>query len=188
MPIQVPSTKYQVPKKLVSFAGFTLVELLVAIGLMVMVTAVAIPSLRNFNKDQQLTETASKIADILKNAQSSSNSGIQCPAGEVAEYWSVVIGTSNYNLISRCLTSQSNKTIFTSSYSSTPTDPTTFAVTTNVCTNEATTLFFRPFGVTYKCASGVNEVTGEVRITVPNSGNTFSKVIVVETGGVIRVE
>ncbi|MBI2021687.1 prepilin-type N-terminal cleavage/methylation domain-containing protein [Candidatus Daviesbacteria bacterium] len=61
-------------------SGFTLVEILVAIAILAIVTVVAIPNIKKFNEDILLQNETSKLAQVLKQAQSNAQTSISCPS------------------------------------------------------------------------------------------------------------
>lgn len=52
------------------FAGFTLLETLLALGIVVIIAAVSMTSLSNFNKDKALSIEADKVLSLLTRARS----------------------------------------------------------------------------------------------------------------------
>lgn len=59
--------------------GFTLVELIVAMGIMVLITTAAVANLRGRSPDRQLRDQARNLASLLRQAQ------VQAIAGEPAD-------------------------------------------------------------------------------------------------------
>ncbi|XOB41275.1 MAG: Tfp pilus assembly protein FimT/FimU [Candidatus Nealsonbacteria bacterium] len=57
-------------KNKIQSTGFTLVETLTVIGILVVITATAIPAYRNFQKESDLINSVEEIINILKLAQS----------------------------------------------------------------------------------------------------------------------
>lgn len=175
------------PIKINSF-GFTLIEILLAIGILALIGAVAFPNLRNFSSNQDIEATTSSVVNILKNAQSSASSRIQCPRGEVTDTWIVRLNLNNYSLIARCQTS-GDQIVTTQVYSPSANDTvTTFKGSTDVCPSVSTDIIFSKNTVTYLCSGSATAGIGTVNVTIANTAGSLSKVIKVEPGGVIKVE
>ncbi len=83
-------------------AGFTLVEVLVAISILVIIGAVSVPNLMHFNESQILQNTTSDLVRVLRQAQSSANSHTQCTSVLIAKDWEVDISASSYTLKAKC--------------------------------------------------------------------------------------
>lgn len=94
--------------------GFTLVEILVAITIIGLVSVLAIPNLRKFNEDQILTDTSNDLVRVLKQAQSSSMSGIQC-AGVASTSWELSVTSTGYSLV--CKNATGSDTTYTKTIS-----------------------------------------------------------------------
>lgn len=171
-----------------SLSGFTLIELMVALGIMALVSVVAIPNLRNFFGSREIEDTAAQLINVLRRAQSSAASRIQCPVnGELSTNWSVVLANDNYTLKSQCNTPANNPTVYSSSYAQTPTSITTFLATNNKCTpnTQTITIFFSPLQTTYQCSgSTVLPLTSDLVITINPSGT--NRQVIIEPGGTIR--
>lgn len=171
--------------------GFTLIEVLVSIGLIAIVTAVAIPNFRNFSSTQEIDTAASQLTNVFKTAQSSARSGIKCPSGQTATSWEVdlnISGSSDtYTLKSNCESGPTPQTIYTSPFAQTPTSSSTFQAVTDVCgIGVDAKIFFTNSQTTYQC--GTNPAaTGTIKTTLSGSGVT-PEVVVVEPGGIIRSE
>lgn len=172
--------------------AFTLVEIMVSLGIIGLVAAVSIPNLREFNKTQDIDNATSQLVNVLKNAQSSASSRIQCPSGESSTSWQVNLDTSGatdtYSLISICATQGPVTIINSTPFAATPTDQSTFQANTDVCSDQDAIIYFTNLQVSYQCENAVSPVMGNVRITLTKSGSTLTKSIVVQQGGVIRVE
>lgn len=70
-------------------AGFTLIEVLIAIGIMVLIAAVAIPNLRSFREDTVLSQAAQGVSSGLKKVQANAQSGVKCQTGTISSSWSI---------------------------------------------------------------------------------------------------
>jgi len=170
-------------------SGFTLVELLVSIGLIAVVTAISIPNLRNLNKDQESNYAASQLVNTLKTAQSSASSRITCPGGQTSLSWQVNLNISgssdSYNMV--CNHSSGSSTVLSSSFSSSPSSQVALDATSTVCGGVNVNIIFSNLQTTYQCNGTGSILTGEIRATLNKTGYV-SKTIVIEQGGVIRVE
>lgn len=90
-----------------SESAFTLLELLVVIGIIGTVFVVAIPNINSFNNSQKLTDDASKLLSNLRVAQSNAASGLKC--GSASQYlandWHIrFINTNSYAVEPTCAT------------------------------------------------------------------------------------
>jgi prepilin-type N-terminal cleavage/methylation domain-containing protein len=162
--------------------GLSMVELLLSLALVGLMVAVALPNLRGFSKTQEIDSAAATLVDVLKNAQSSASSHIKCPDGTAPVNWNVILNGSNYVL--NC-SAASNQQVSTRSYKGDPNSPTTFTLATDKCT--PLTFIFANQQLIYQCG-GVDQAAWPVRITFSGAGGTLTKVVIVEAGGVIRVE
>lgn len=167
--------------------GFTLIEVLVSIGLIAIVTAVAIPNFRNFSSTQEIDGATSQLINVLKTAQSSATSRIKCPTNnEASTNWSIILTGTIYTLKSQCAGTGGNPTVYTSPYASTPNSLTTFQMTNNRCqVGETLTVFFTNQQVTYQCNSTAGSLW-PIIITLSNTASTSTKQVTVEQGGIIR--
>jgi len=164
--------------------GFTLIEVMVAIAIIALVGAVALPNIRTFSSVQEINIVSVQIADNLRKAQSSASSRIKCPEGdESTDSWRVDITGTSQSLIAKCKTLL-DKTVNTFPYKASS-GGNTFQVVTDRCTNETTSIYFTGSQMSYKCASTA-QVVGVVTITLSGSGLTEK--VIIEPGGTIRSE
>lgn len=82
--------------------GFTLVEVLVTVGILLVASAVAIPNLARFSQDQELSNTTSDIITLLRQAASNAQSGVKCRGDETSISWSVDFSSIKYFLKAEC--------------------------------------------------------------------------------------
>lgn len=171
-------------------SGFTLVEILVAVGIIALLGGIAIPNLRNFSNSQEIDTTAAQVVNTLKLAQSSALSRIKCPRGEVADTWSVRLTSSSYSIIAKCETSGEE---IVSVYSYSPDaagSKSLFSASLDICNGVTTDVIFTNTSISYSCfgTALTNPLTQDIRLTLTNPSNTLSKVVKIERGGVIKVE
>jgi len=69
-------------------SGFTLVELLTILGILIIITVTTVPAYRNFQKESDLTNSAEEIINILRVAQS------KTLASEQDSQWGVYFSTT----------------------------------------------------------------------------------------------
>lgn len=179
----MPSKKLKVKsqKLKVKMGGFSLIELLLALSIIALVTVVAIPNLRNFNRDQEIDGAASKLVNVINNAKSSASSRIQCPNGGVSVGWNVVLNTNNY--VMNCFDT-ANRQVFTSPYAANPTDSTTFQMVTGCSGGQTLTLYFAAQQVSYLCGSTPGS-TWPITLTISNPAGS-PRPIIIERGGIVR--
>ncbi len=175
--------------------AFSLIEIMVSLSLVALISGIAIPNLRNFNRTQEIDNASSQIINVLKTAQSSANSRIQCPAGENSSSWFVDLKTSGtgdaYSLGSVCQSGTESFAIENSQISANPTDPTSFQVNSNRCPDQTIRIYFTNLSVSYQCIGGV-ATPGGATITISSGANctapSICRNIVIEQGGTIRSE
>ena len=164
--------------------AFSLIELLLAIALIGLVVAVAIPNLRQFSGTQEIDAAASQLINTLRTAQSSAASNIKCPDGDISSGWNVVLTTNSYSLNAGCVAPLIQQT-YTSAYAPAPGNAATFTMTSEPCISQSLTLVFTNSQLSYLC-NGVISTTWPVTIKLEKPG-VFKKVVI-EQGGVIRAK
>lgn len=168
--------------------GFSLVEILVAVSIIVLLGIIAIPNLRQFSKEQEIDSVALQVLNTLKTAQSSGVSRIKCPNGEPADTWTVRLTPDDYSLIATCQISGS-QTFFTKEYiPSTAVTADTFSGSLNVCAGASVDIIFAKSLISYLCSGSTTSQTGTVELTLTNSSANLTKIVKIEPGGVIKIE
>lgn len=178
--------------------GFSLIEILVAISIIALLGIVAIPNLRKFSKDQEAGQTAAQIVNVLKTAQSSASSRIQCPKGEAASAWVVRFNTKNYSLLSKCQTPTIDLVPSSDLFSYAPDNSgsdSLFEGGFNYCNPQTQYLdiYFSKNDIGWLCGSyGPDALPAPlsgtpISLTI-KQGNLVSKTIRIERGGIIKVE
>lgn len=171
-----------------SHMGFSLVEVLVSLGIIALLGAVAVPNLRNFSGSQEIDATAAQVVNVLRTAQSSAMSRIRCPNGDTSETYLVRLTSDNYSLIARCDLS-GDQIVSTNPYSPQATDnKTAFSGSIDVCFGQTTDVIFSKGRVTYSCFGTNIAQSGDVTLTLNNASKSLSKNVKIEAGGVIKVE
>lgn len=157
--------------------GFTLIEILVAIGIMGLVAVVAIPNLRNFNEDQLLRNASLQVMQSIRQTQTNAQANIVCPQTKKAsKNWSFLVASStSYRLQVECLTS-------------TGLDDTSEIIDP---------VSISPLNITTNCSSGgvANKITysrysvlidgQSCTVTINNPQTSQNKVITINKGGAI---
>jgi prepilin-type N-terminal cleavage/methylation domain-containing protein len=64
--------------------GFTLIEILITIGIITLIAAVVLPNLRNFNQQEGLNIAKASLFDDLRLAKSKADSGVICPGAPIS--------------------------------------------------------------------------------------------------------
>lgn len=184
-------------------AGFTLVEVLVAITILALIGAVAIPNLRQFNQSQEVDNASADLLRVLRQAQSSASSGTACESSVgtnpiVALYWGVkILDSRQFQLVAKCRLARGG---FSgpelSYYTSLSVSRIRYAyIGTPPCTSgNLTVLFSGPYnkgqGVAYSCSASDPpsnpSLSQQIQITVGDG--TRSRTIHVENGGAIYLQ
>lgn len=80
-----------------SIRGFTLIEIMVAITIIILLAAVTIPGFRRFNEEQELKNASSLFMQLLRTVQSNSQSRIKCNDNVSSESWQIKVTSSSIN-------------------------------------------------------------------------------------------
>lgn len=174
--------------------GFSLVELMLALGLVALVTAVAIPNLRDYNSSQEIGIAAERFMLTIRNTQSSASTGVQCPTGELATSWQINLNLAatpdTYSVVANCKTTTGTiaaRSVSTSNFSATPESTNLFTAVAESCgANINASLFFTGNQFTYQCSGGQVLSTPALRIVM--SSSEASRSAVIQPGGVLRLE
>lgn len=83
--------------------GFSLIEVLVAIAILGLSAAIAVPNLSRFNADEQVSSTRAQMLSDLNLVKSNAQSGVRCPTGLESSSWNLQFASANtYDLNSVC--------------------------------------------------------------------------------------
>ncbi len=185
---------------LYSHAGFTLIEILIAISIIAIVTFISVPNLRRFNQDQEVDNAAGELINSLRLAQANDMSGVKCvksPSYVNPNGWSVQLTFSSspptygYKITQDCLNSVgvNNQLIF--SNKNFPSNV-TFSVSkddisTSCSTVDNVNFKFLNGGLTVTCTgvSGAVPINSYFDITVTNTISGNSKKVRIDKGGSI---
>jgi prepilin-type N-terminal cleavage/methylation domain-containing protein len=175
---QLPT--HNLPTVLQGQKGFTLIEILIAIAIIGLISAVAIPNLRRFNSENVVNVTTQDMVRLIRQAQSSAASGIKCN-GTLPEIWYFYVGMGNdktYGVNARFpngSTCYSGGAIQVSSGINT---------TSSVCSNNSTIgIIFKGNKVSFQCA-GVDISPPVLDISV-RLGSGPPKVININSAGTV---
>lgn len=170
--------------------GFSLIEILLAVSLIALVTAVAVPNLRQYNKDREIADAKAQLVNILRTGQSSAISGIKCSSSNAStNKWQVDFtigsGVDSYSLVANCQSAPLTQTVYTNTFSNGQAGATSFQATVDKCAaNTNFSIFFTGRQVSYQCSGGL-VTTGDIVITLTDQSGQSAQVTV-EKGGVIR--
>lgn len=89
-------------KKIIN-TGFTLLELMLVIGIIAGLVALILPKMNNFQKYQRLDDAAGQLQSHIRLAQNQALSGIKCTSGARASQWSLVLNNAtSYKIVPQC--------------------------------------------------------------------------------------
>lgn len=84
-------------------SGFTLVELIVVIGIIAVLTVFIIPEFNTFNRNRSLQDSASELQSNIRVTQNNASSGVTCSGGVKASDWRLlVVNSLSYQIIPTC--------------------------------------------------------------------------------------
>lgn len=167
--------------------GFTLIEILITITILAIILSLSIPNLRRFNQDQALAEGVSNIIQVLRQAQSSTMSGIRCSNGKPSSDWIVELKKASYSLRITC-DAQASPTIENKienrAYNSNL--PTTIFVDENSCGNSDLTIIFYGNLVRAQCNLGLSSEPFFFKLEDTRTGS--NNIITIGKSGVIYTQ
>lgn len=181
-----------------SAPGFTLVEILVVISIMVILVILVLPQFKDFNKSQNLKEGVEQLQSNLRIAQNNATSGVQCNSSTQASNWYIkFIDNSSYVFENTCpgmgytfsktYTLPSGVTIGDIKVES-PDDPVTYSCTIVDPYNPLVQIEFGNIsGVVNFISDNSCTVLANYNLKVKLSNNTGNASVVVEKGGAIYV-
>ena len=149
--------------------GFTLVELLVILGIMIAVGAIVFANLGPRRVDTDLVSTTQQIGALLRQAQSDA----MAQEADVAWgfYFSNVTSTAPYYALYK--TSYSSSNVVGALYRL----PSTVAFVTSTLASGATT------SITFSSITGTASVSTSIRLYMPKENTAFSSTIRVASSG-----
>lgn len=166
-----------------SSTGFTLIELLITITIFAVLAAVAIPNIRQFSESEELNNTIDDFVRIVRLAQSSAMSSINCN-GLPSSSWTVdftdsVTDPTKFNL--KCLTSTwAIHTPYTKEF-----DEDQISVTSSSCDPwDSVELVFSRNSVTFRCDD--NSISGG-SFVIQFSKGSDTRDVTIGSGGTISV-
>lgn len=97
-------TKRNFTTTMLASCGFTLLELMLVIGIIAGLVALIVPKMNIFQKYQKLDDTAQQLQSHIRLAQNQASSGVKCLSGARAAKWSLVLlNTTSYKIVPECL-------------------------------------------------------------------------------------
>lgn len=171
--------------------GFTLIEIIIAVTIIGLVAAMAMPNLRNFNKTQELEAAAANLVQALKKTQSNAMSRIACPSGKPTSAWKIAITETGYQQTAVCtdLTGESLPTPQPFPFQNFT--PSAISMYSNNCLDQTSTVEIEYTGnnVAFRCInSGVPQPnSGPIQIILKDTGDA-KWVININKSGLIDKE
>lgn len=185
-----------------SFKGFTLIEILVVVGIIAGLAVLLLPQLNQFNRSQTLQNASSQLQTNLRAAQNNAISGVKCKANTSAANWYLkFINNSSYKIETTCSDAVGITPTLTppiSTQYSFPSGVTVKSFALDTCVTEDS-LKFAGYGVSFNNISGAANflsgdagcpVLGKVKLTITlqlTSDPSQTAKIVVEKGGSISI-
>ena len=82
--------------------GFTLVELLIAILIILVISVLAIPNIKKFSQDQEIEDASNSVINVLRLAQSNAMSSIKCSGSLASSNWVAEFQKTTFRLYAKC--------------------------------------------------------------------------------------
>lgn len=177
--IQYSKNPYVAIPKISTIRGFSLIEILVAVGIISLIAAAAIPNIRKFSSDQDIQKTKADIKNSLEKALSSARSGVKCSGNRGSVSWTVNFNQNKYSISALCTDQQKDAEALTNL-------PAGISLTTSCNDASATgnqSVIFNGDKISYLCQNNA-VITGEFIITLNKKG-TSPGVIKINDSGVI---
>lgn len=170
-------------------SGFTLIEILITISIILLIAAVAVPNLKRFTSGQQLDEAASNLVQVLRLAQSSAYSSVRCSNEQPSSSWTVNFYSGEYNLVVSC-GSEGNLTTWKKigNIPYYPKKPEQVRVSGNSClaAGDLSITFATSSELTGICSSGNSTTPYEIILKNIQTGEREK--VKIEAGGIISQE
>lgn len=167
-----------------SSCGFTLLEILIAISIVSVISALTIPNLRNFNEEQVLKNDASRLVTVLRQAQSNTQARVNCEPTKESAGWRVNFPSSTtFNLIAICASDLSTRSISSNTTTSNITLAILDADTDSICTTSNSHINFMSSNADPICNS---VPVDNLKIQLTNSKTLSIRSITINKAGSIN--
>jgi prepilin-type N-terminal cleavage/methylation domain-containing protein len=174
--LEIGNWKLEIPA--VKQAGFTLIEIIIAITIISLISALIVPNLRNFNQNQQLEEVATDLVQALNQTQSNAMSRIACPNNFPTTEWRIKISPTGYQQTAVC-------TDITGATSPAPQvfpvqnfNPPAISMTSSTCSEQlfgdTIEIIYSGNSIAFNCINGATTLplTTDLEIKLTDSNNT----------------
>ncbi len=159
--------------------GFTLIEILITLGIISMVTLVAIPNFRRFNTEQQLQKDVKKLVAAIRQVQANAQNKVTCQASRALS-WSIQFDSNGYTVKADCETG--------SDYTAPAVEFVSTMVSTN-CGANSPVIQFSNGSVAYPDATVCPDLGSQIfSVTLTSTVSNQTSVVKIDKGGAIYEE